>query len=231
MGRDVYDDRLSTEGREARAAVAPVGEAPGEDLSRIIALSDGVFAFALTLLVLSLTVPAIDTAGLSPSQVSGNLGAALWGDWPKFLGYVFTFVMITFWWMVHHRTFRYIQRYDSVLMWTNMVILMEIAVMPFVLGVYIAYSDTQIAAVLFSVFQICTGLTINFLWRYASKGHRLIDPKLPTAEISYFANRGLISPIAFAGSIAISFVSVQGAEYFWFVPIVLARLTRRYGPA
>ena len=227
----MYDDRLSYEGREKRALVEPDSELPGEDLGRIIALTDGVFAFALTLLVLTLTVPAIDTAGLSPSQVSGNLGAALWGDWPKFVGYAFTFVMITLWWMAHHRTFRYIHRYDFVLMWMNTIVLLEIAVMPFVLGVYIAYSETQVAVVMFSVFQICTGLTINGLWRYASRGHRLIDPKLPEAVCSYFSNRGLITPLAFAGSIAISFVSVEGAEFFWFVPLVLTRLTRRYGPA
>lgn len=59
-------------------------EPPGEDLGRIISLSDGAFAFALTLLVL--TVPSFDVTGLTSAQVSGHLGALLRGDYPAFLG-------------------------------------------------------------------------------------------------------------------------------------------------
>jgi len=225
----VFEDRLSYEGRESRAAVRAGREVPGEDLGRIISLSDGVFAFALTLLVLGLTVPALNTGGLSSGQVSGQLAAKLSGDWPKFVGYVFAFVMIAVWWMVHHRTFRYIQRYDFVLMWVNTVLLLEIAVMPFVLQVFTAYTDTQAAVILFAVTQMAAGATINLLWRYAAKGHRLIDPKLSNDEIRYFSNRGLLPPVAFAVSIAVSFVSVPAAEYLWILPIVLNRWSHRYG--
>ena len=224
----MYEDALSYEGRKKRGAFRAGREPPGEDLGRVISVSDGVFAFALTLLVLGLTVPVISGSG-SSSQVSQSLWQALQGDWPKFLGYAFAFVMISIWWMVHHRTFRYIERYDFVLMWANMVVLLEVAVMPFVLQVYTAYSSTQTAVVLFAFVQAVTGLTLNLLWRYASRGHRLIDPKLPEAEIRYYANRGLLSPAAFAASIALSFVSVSLAQYFWFVPLVLARFAHRYG--
>ena len=225
----VFEDRLSYEGREKRAAVHAGREVPGEDLGRIISLTDGVFAFALTLLVLGLTVPILNTAGLATSQVSSQLAARLQGDWPKFVGYVFAFVMISVWWMVHHRTFRYIERYDFVLMWLNMMVLLEIAVMPFVLQVYTAYTDTQAAVVLFAFLQMATGLTINAIWRYASRGHRLINANLPAAEIRYFANRGVLPAIAFGGSILVTFVSVPAAEFLWIVPIVLNRWSQRYG--
>jgi len=225
----VFEDRLSYEGREKRGAVGAGREVPGDDIGRIISLSDGVFAFALTLLVLGLTVPVIATAGLNSGQVSGHLGHALQSDWPKFLGYVFTFAMISIWWMVHHRTFRYIQRYDFVLMWLNMVVLLEVAVMPFVLQVFAAYPDTQVAVVLFAFMQMATGITINVLWRYAARGHRLIDPKLPAEEIRYFANRGILPAIAFGGSILVSFVNVSWAEVLWVVPLALNRFSHRYG--
>lgn len=225
----MFEDRLSYEGRERRAAVRPGREVPGENLGRIISLSDGVFAFAMTLLVLGLTVPVLTTAGLSSAQVSGNLAARLQGDWPKFLGYVFAFAMIAVWWMVHHRTFRYIERYDYVLMWLNTVILLEIAVMPFVLEVFTAYIDTPVAVDLFAFTQMATGATINVLWRYASRGHRLVDPKLSDAEIRYFALRGALTPVAFGASIAVSFVSVPLAEVLWVVPIVLNHFSQRYG--
>ena len=225
----MFEDRLSYDGREKRGAVRAGREVPGEDIGRIISLSDGVFAFALTLLVLGLTVPVIATQGLSDGQVSGILGARLQADWAKFLGYAFTFVMISVWWMVHLRTFRYIQRYDFVLMWLNMVVLLEVAVMPFVLQVFTTYTDTQVAVALFAFMQMATGVTINVLWRYAARGHRLIDPGLPADEIRYFANRGILPAIAFGGSILVSFVNVPLAEAVWIVPIVLNRWSHRYG--
>jgi len=225
----MYEDRLSHEGREKRAAVRPGHEVPGEDLGRIISLTDGVFAFALTLLVLGLTVPVLTTSGVSSGALSGQLGHQLQSDWPKFLGYVFAFVMIAVWWTYHHRTFRYIERYDTILMWTNMAILLEIAVMPFVLQVYTAYSSTQVAVVLFAVMQLVTGLTLNILWRYASSGHRLVDPKLDPAEIRYFANWGLVTPVVFAISIGVSFLSVEAAEALWILSIVVRRWGQKYG--
>ena len=225
----MFEDRLSYEGREKRGAVGAGREVPGEDIGRIISLSDGVFAFALTLLVLGLAVPVFATNGLSHGQVSGVLAHRLQADWPKFVGYVFAFVMISIWWMVHHRTFRYIQRYDFVLMWLNMMVLLEVAVMPFVLQVYTSYTDAQAAVVLFAFMQMATGLTINALWRYAARGHRLIDPRLPAEEIRYFANRGVLPAVAFGASILVSFASVPWAEVVWVVPIVLNRWSHRYG--
>jgi len=225
----VFEDRLSYEGREKRAAVSAGREMPGENLGRIISLSDGVFAFSLTLLVLGLTVPALNTAGLSSSQVSGTLAHQLQSDWPKFFGYAFAFVMISLWWMVHHRTFRYIERYDFVLMWLNMVVLLEVAVMPFVLQLFTTYPDTQVAVAVFAFMQFATGLTINALWRYASKGHRLIDPRLSEEEIRYFSNRGALPAIAFGVSILVSFVDVTWAQLLWILPLVLSRWSHRYG--
>jgi uncharacterized membrane protein len=227
----VFEDRLSHEGREKHAVVRRGSEVPGEDLSRIISLTDGVFAFALTLLVLGLTVPVITTPGLSAGQVSGQLGAGLNHDWQAFLGYVFAFVMIAIWWTYHHRIFRYIERYDTVLMWTNMAILLEIAVMPFVLQVYTKYSSAQVAVILFAVLQLATGLTLNILWRYASGGHRLVNPQLDPAEIRYFANIGLVTPIVFAVSIGVSFLSVEAAEVLWIGSVVARRWGSRYGVA
>ena len=229
----MFADQLSHEGREKLPAVRRGSEVPGEDLSRILSLTDGVFAFALTLLVLGLTVPVITTTGLSSSQLSGELGARLNQDWQTFFGYAFAFVMIAVWWTYHHRTFRYIERYDSVLMWSNMALLMEIAVMPFVLQLYATYSSAQVAVVLFSVMQIAAALTLNFIWRYAAVGHRLVNPSLDPREIAFFANAGLITPAVFAVSIGISFVSVEAAQYVWILAIVARRLARgrNYGPA
>jgi uncharacterized membrane protein len=219
----VVEDELPPDQGERRATRLPEREAPGEDLSRILSLTDGVFAFALTLLVLGLTVPM----GVSNGQLAGRLGQ----DWQTFLGYAFAFVMIAVWWTNHHRTFRYIERYDSVLMWLNMAVLLEIAVMPFILQVFADYPDAQVAVVLFAFVQMMAGFTLNLIWRYAAGRHRLVDPRLDEKEIHFFANWGLIPPIIFAVSIGVTFLNVGAAEVLWLVSIVARRWGQRYGPS
>jgi uncharacterized membrane protein len=200
------EERLPTEGEPFR----PRGIA-GENLDRILALSDGVFAFALTLLVLSLVVPTFPV-GVNPTnaQLAGALGA----DWPRFLGYGFAFVMIAIWWVVHNRTFQYIARYDSMLVWINMLLLIQIAVMPFVLSVYTTYSNLQVAVDLFAGTQVTLGLTSTLLWDYARRT-KLLKPNVPAAVAKYFTRRGYLISTVFAVSILVSFHSVEWAQFTW----------------
>lgn len=196
----------------------------GEDLGRILALSDGVFAFAMTLLVLSLTVPVLPGSGAGQSI---PLWSTLRGDWPVFLGYAFAFVMIAVWWVAHNRTFQYIARYNSTLVWINMGILIEVAVMPFILGVFVHYSDTQTGVALFAASQVALGLTTTALWDY-SRWAKLLKPDVPPAAAKFYSRRGYLSAAVFAGSIGISFVSVAWAEYSWVLTFVVTQYFGRY---
>lgn len=201
---------------------------PGEDLGRLLSLTDGVFAFALTLLVLSLTVPSIVGASNLPEPVlSGRLGAALQRDSYAFIGYVFTFVMIAIWWVSHHRLFQFIVRYDEVLLGLNLALLLEIAVMPFVLKVFVSYSGTQVAVILFSLIQASTGLTLGLIWRYASWHRRLLRPDFPDAAIRYYLSRAFLTPVVFLISIGVSFVNLTASEIVWLGVFVAQRYVSR----
>lgn len=194
-------------------------------MGRILSLSDGVFAFSLTLLVLTLAVPVITNPALSVSQVSGRLGYLLRQQYTTFLGYVFAFVMIAIWWSAHNRLFRWIVRYDDLLIGLNMALLLEIAVMPFVLRVYIDYTDTQVAVILFALIELVTGLTLSLIWFYASWQHRLIRRTIPVSDIQWMQYRTLITPAVFAVSIAIALVSILGAEIVWVGALLAQRFT------
>lgn len=190
----------------------------GEDLGRIVSLSDGVFAFALTLLVLSLTVPVAKSGTFN----NGELGAALGHDYGSFLAYAFAFIMIALWWVVHNRTFYYIAKFDSTLVWLNMMLLAQVAVMPFVLGVYAQYgfgSGTQhalqYAIVLFALVQMTLGLTTTAVWEYARRAH-LTKPNVPPDISNYFTRRGLLTSLVFAISIGVSFFNLEVAQLTWF---------------
>jgi uncharacterized membrane protein len=227
----VAEDDISVPTSHTSKRLLAGQESRGEDMGRILALTDGVFAFALTLLVLTLTVPSVPlkVAGVSlpPAVVSGNLGHALWMDYGAFAGYVFVFVMIAYWWLAHHRLFRYIVRYDDVLVSLNLLLLLEVAVMPFVLKVFVSYDETQVAVILFSLIQISAALTIGAIWRYASRNHRLIPSEVPDWILRYFGARTLITPAVFAVSIAVSFVNVTAAEFLW-VSVFAARWLAGY---
>ena len=94
--------------------------------NRIEALTDGVFAIVMTLLVLELSVPAI--AG---GSAEAELTTRLFEMWPKFVSYTVTFVMLGFMWSIHHYQFDRIKSADSVLVWLNIVFLMLISLLPF----------------------------------------------------------------------------------------------------
>ncbi len=117
---------------EEGAAAAVEGEQRYE-LDRLLALSDGVFAFALTLLVVQLVIP-----DLHGSQ-RADLGRQLAKQFPTYLSYVLSFVIISTYWYQHHRIFRYVRRWDAWLTALNLGVLLFVAVMPFptaILGRY-----------------------------------------------------------------------------------------------
>jgi uncharacterized membrane protein len=201
----------------------------GDDLSRIISLSDGVFAFALTILALSLAVPTFSTAGLSAGQASAHLAHLLQQDYSAFFGYAFAFVMIALWWVSHHRIFQHVARYNGSLVWINMAFLLQIAVMPFVLSVYADYSGTQVAVDLFAGLQVTLGITISSLWDYATRAH-LLKPKVAESTAKYLSHRGWYSSGVFALSIGLSFYSITAAEVAWIFVFVVQRLLDRRGP-
>ena len=102
---------------------------------RLEALTDGVFAIVMTLLVLELSVPVI-----AEGSVHTELGKQLLDMWPKFLSYVVTFFMLGVMWFHHHRQFSQIKQSDSILVWANIVYLMFVAILPFstsLIGEYI----------------------------------------------------------------------------------------------
>ncbi|MDQ3794527.1 MAG: TMEM175 family protein, partial [Actinomycetota bacterium] len=74
---------------------------PDRDRDRIVNLSDGIFAIAITLLVLDIRVPDIPEG-----MVASELPAALLSLWPKYLSYFLSFVAIAVFWSVHHSIFR-----------------------------------------------------------------------------------------------------------------------------
>ncbi len=97
----------------------------GLPVNRIEALSDGVFAIAMTLLVLELHVPDVSSAETGP------LAAALLAMWPKFVSFGLGFVLLGSLWVGQHYQFHYVRRTDRPLLWLHLALLLVCSLVPF----------------------------------------------------------------------------------------------------
>jgi TMEM175 potassium channel family protein len=150
-------------------------EAAEEGMGRILALSDGVFAIAITLLILEIAVP--------PTTGDADLSKALLGLWPRYLAYVLSFVVIARFWVTHHLAFRLIARYDAVLVWLNLLLLMFVAFLPFPTAVLGEHNGSPPAAVLYGAAVALAGAASAGYWWYASGRGRLLRPDVGRARV------------------------------------------------
>lgn len=174
------------------------------ETTRVEAFSDGVIAIAITLLVLEIRVPPIEEA--SPAE----LWQALRDLWPNYLGYVISFFTIGIMWANHHTIFRYIARTDHYLILTNLLFLFFLATIPFptaLMADFLGLPAERVGIIVYSGWFLLTALSYHLLWRYASRGNRLLDPHADPAGVATITSRFNLGPPAYALAFALSFFS------------------------
>jgi uncharacterized membrane protein len=201
----------------------------GRALDRLVAFSDGVFAIAMTLLVLSLTVPTLTG---STEKVDRELWEALKEQWPELLSYAISFAVIGRYWLIHHRIFRLVRRADQPLLVWNLGLLALIALIPFPTELLGRYGDTTTAVAVYSVTLVLTGLMSFGLARHIYYGG-LLDEKVSDVYKRQSLARGLIVPIGFALGIPVAFVSPVWGMWTWWISIVVMGfvIRRHFGDA
>src|SRR5215813_4514606 len=131
------------------------------ETTRIEAFSDGMFAIAITLLILEVKVPAAE---------QGHLAEALLRQWPSYLAFCLSFFYIGIMWMNHHRMFTHIKRSNDTLLVLNLLLLLGVTAVPFptaVLASRLGTSDQRAAAVFYNAVFLVIAFFFNILWRYA----------------------------------------------------------------
>lgn len=195
-------------------------------LERLIFLSDGVFAIAMTLLVVELAVP--DVASASAAQLLQGLSAL----GPRYLSFTVSFLVIASYWRAHQRMFSYIVRADERLVWLNLLLLLCIAFQPFPTSVMGRYGNQSVAVTLYAGTLAVTGVVVLLLWIYATAGRRLVRADLDRRLVAYQMWRVATVPIVFLASIAIGQVNPSAAEYSWIsIAFLLFALRRAFRDA
>ncbi len=146
--------------------------------SRVETFSDGVFAIAITLLVLTIAQPV--RADYS------DLRHALFDRWPSLAAYAVSFVVIGIMWVNHHTVFSHLQRIDRGLFYWNLALLMTIVFIPYpteVFGEALRLGHgAQTAAVLYSLTMTVNALMWTGLWLHASRHRRLLLDEFPESQ-------------------------------------------------
>ncbi len=175
---------------------------------RIEAFSDGVFAIAITILVLQLSIPNIDT-NLPDAVITERLIAALVAFWPGTLvSYILSFIIIGVFWVAHHMVFHHIQRSDRGLLWWNMVFLMVVALIPFPTALLGQYFEQRLAVILYAITVTVSGLLLQGLWRYAVHRRRLVDRDLDIQIVREVSRKNMVVPIIYMIAIGMAFINV-----------------------
>jgi len=149
------------------------------ELQRIEAFSDAVFAIACTLLVIEIAVPHVEDV-LRP----GALWPALKAVWPSFVAYLISFASLLIAWANHHRGFRVLVRSSGALLYANGFLLLTVTFMPFptaVLAEYINTPQANIAAVFYSAACLTMNLSFNLWWLSIRRPVRLLAPSVSKA--------------------------------------------------
>jgi uncharacterized membrane protein len=181
------------------------------DTARIEALSDGVFAIAITLLIIEIGVPHAESGQ--------GLGEALRDLWPSYVGYALSFLTIGVMWLNHHEMFKDIERADHTVKVLNLLLLLCIAFVPFptaVLAEFIRDEDHALAATLaYGLTFTITAIIFNAMWLYASWQRSLIDDHVSEARVRARTRRYIFGPMLYAAGLLLAIVTPWLAVGLW----------------
>jgi uncharacterized membrane protein len=202
---------------------APVVTSRRVSKGRLEAFSDGVFAIAITLLVLTIPQPSLSRYR--------DLAHELWKTWPSLAAYTVTFAVIGIMWLNHHSVFTHFARADRGLVFWNLFLLFSVALLPYPTGIFgTAISKGQgerVAAFVYSVLMFLNACAWAGLWLYASTNRRLLRDEFPEAgrrpaTIAFLSGAFLYwvpLVVALVNAIACLAVHALLAAYYAFDPL------------
>lgn len=190
------------------------------EFGRIVAFSDGVIAIAITLLTLNLSVPQVAEGD------GGALAGGLGDLWPHLFAYVLSFAVVGRFWLIHHRFFATLERFDGRLMTANLLYLGLIVLIPFSSDLLGTYGDVAPAVMVYAGNLGLAALMNLLMIRHALREGLVRHSERGATEP--FASRGaLVTPGAFLASIPVALLSPLAAQLVWLAIIPGIRRQRR----
>lgn len=190
-----------------------------KETGRLEAFSDGVFAVAITLLVLTIKIPGVDFPANKLPRDS-ELWNELVAGWPMIAAYLTSFATIGIMWLNHHRLSTHIKRVDTGLILLNLLLLLFIVFVPVptaLLAEYITQPDQHVAALVYSGTYVLLACSFNLLWRHASHHNRLLGENADTRAVAAISRQYLSGPLIYLIAFALAFLNTLACVIFSFL--------------
>ena len=168
--------------------------------SRLEAFSDGVFAVAITLLVLEIDIPAGE-----------NLWHQLKEEWPSFASFFVSFWVIGIIWVNHHGLLDHIKRTDRPVLYLNLLVLMTVVFIPFSTALMADHlksgADEKVAALVYALAFLAMGIAFNLFWTYIVKHRRELGVEIPDEEVRRMSVGFMIGSPIYLVAVIMAFIS------------------------
>jgi uncharacterized membrane protein len=185
---------------------------------RLETMVDTIFAFAMTLLVLGMTMPQ-----LSVSQAAAELAGYLEKLLPQFVLFIIAFLVLALFWIEHHRQFHYLRIIDPTILRFNVALLIFIVLIPFTTDVSGAYDGVMIAVLLFHINILIVGALFLGQWMYICRRSQLCEAEFDTVRgNNRFRILGTVPALAILGMGLSLFSPPYSLIVYLFVPIITA---------
>lgn len=172
-----------------------------ENSKRIETLVDGIFAIAMTLLVLNLSIPQLT----NPVQ-DATIYSFLVDLIPKLFTYALSFILLAIFWKINHSQFYYIKRVNTPLLWITIIWLLFVALVPFSTSLTGEYGNLQSAQIFFDLNLLGIGLLSALSWYYATEKKFTVN-EVTDEDIHRIRKRNLLLPAASLLAIGLTFIS------------------------
>jgi uncharacterized membrane protein len=185
------------------------------DNVRMNAISDGVFAIVITLMVFQIKIPDI-APELAATQLSQELLKLL----PDFAILFLSFVILGIYWVGHNNIFLHVLRHDRLMLWLNILFLLVVALFPFPVTLLVRYGSTQISVILYALTLAIGGILLDLIWAYATYNRHLMCDSVQPELIRSFHVRILTGPALYLLSIPVSFFSLLASKILFGLAII-----------
>jgi uncharacterized membrane protein len=176
----------------------------GMSVGRMEAFSDGVFAIVITLLILDIKVPEGE---------HGHLGRALAQQWPQYVAYLLSFMIVGIVWLNHHATVNLLARTDHRIQVLNLLLLLTISILPWPTALLAEYTrdgttgDQRIAVVIYGLSSMAMAVAFNVMWRYLLRHPELRKPEVTVASLATRNRRYNLGVVVYPIATAIGLIS------------------------
>ncbi len=184
--------------------------------ARLEALSDGVFAIAMTILVFNIKLPDELRRGSSEHDVL----QAVANTWPQLMAYMISFIILGAMWMGHHNVFHALRKIDRGTIWLNLFYLLWVCLMPFSTSVYSFHLSTKTGLMAYWINVFLAGVFLALLWYSVSRKSDLLSTDITPALKKNITVRTWVMPIVSLAAMGGTLISPSiGLYSTWILPL------------